>query len=598
VRRPPGRAAFGRERIDQAGAARDAELKRELQALRTQNRLYATAIEQMTHGLSMFDEDDRLVVANRRYCELWRLPEEMGRPGTHFRDILTAHGAVEIPRAGPEYAAPTDPRAAGRRRREWRTADGRVIEVAVTRLNGGACVALHEDITERRGAEDRIAHQARHDLLTGLPNPTQLREALQLSLPRTQRGEDVALLCLDLDHFKLVNDTLGHPAGDQLLRQVAQRLRHCVRGSDVAARMGGDEFAVLQVGAAQPASSTALARRMIEALGGAFDIDGHQAHIGASVGIAIAPFDGESPETLFKNADLALYRAKADGRNLVRYFEPEMDARMQERRTLENDLRSALPRGEFELAFQPQVAVDSGAVVGVEALLRWNHPTRGRVNPQDFIPLAEETGLIVEIGQWVLQRACLAARHWPGHVRVSVNVSTVQFKSRSLVFDVMQALADASLPPRRLELEITESVLLRDTEQSLAVLHEFRKRGIRIALDDFGTGYSSLSYLRKFPFDRIKIDRSFVQGVENGGDALAVIQAIATLSRSLGMATTVEGVETLRQLGAVREAGCVEVQGFLYSGPRTAAEIPLLLREGLQPAAPLWPDTVVTGLDH
>jgi diguanylate cyclase (GGDEF)-like protein len=566
-----------------AERARERSGQQALDAVRLHNTLYATALEQMAHGLCMFDEHDRLLVANQRYRDLWRLPPHLGWPGDSFADIFAVSRGTEVLREEPEYAPAADPRQPGRRRREFRMDDGRVIEVTISRLPGGAVVALHEDITQRRQAEDRIARMARHDALTDLPNLSQLRESLAQNLPRTLRGEQLALMYLDLDHFKAVNDTLGHPAGDALLCQVAQRLLHCVRAGDVVARLGGDEFAVLQTGAAQPAASTALARRIIDTLAQPFNLEGQQVHIGASIGIAMAPSDGAAADVLLRNADLALYRAKADGRNLLRYFEPEMDARMQARRQLEADLRLALQRSEFTLAFQPQVATDSGRVMGVEALLRWQHPGFGPVAPADFIPLAEDTGLIVAIGRWVLVEACRAAMAWPADVRLCVNVSPVQFKSRSLVGDVLDALIASGLPPQRLEIEITESVLMRDTVHALAVLHELRGHGIGIAMDDFGTGYSSLSYLRKFPFDRIKIDRSFVRDVEHGGDALTVVRAISSLGHSLAMATTVEGVETREQMLALQGAGCDEMQGYLFCRPVPAERLLALLRDWVSP---------------
>ena len=342
---------------------------------------------------------------------------------------------------------------------------------------------------------------------------------------------------------------------------------------------------MLQCGTPQPGSSTALGRRLIEALCAPFEVDGHTLYIGTSIGIAVAPFDGEDGPTLLRNADMALYRAKTDGRGLLRYFEPEMDQRMQARRGLEADLRLALERSEFRLAYQPQVDTLLGRVSGVEALLRWHHPTRGLVSPADFVPLAEETGLLVPMGRWVLQQACRDALAWPAHVRVAVNVSAVQFRQGGLVQDVAAALAASGLPPSRLELEITESVMLEDTQQALATLHTLREQGICIALDDFGTGYSSLSYLRSFPFDRIKIDRSFVRDAHRRPDSLAIIRAVVALAESLRMHVTVEGIETVEQLQAVQAQGCREMQGFLYSRPRPAEEIPGLI-ERLPAEAP------------
>ena len=566
-------AAVAMERLAVAGAA--------LPGWGDGHSLHAMIVEHMPLGMCMFDADDRLLMANRRYCELWSLPEHLGRAGTTFEDIMAATHGREVPHEFAE-SIPV-PGGHSTRRRIWEMDDGRVIEVVVTRLATGACVALHEDVTVRHRSEQRIAHLARHDALTGLANLAHLQDALKRHLAGAAEGQEVALLCLDLDRFKIVNDTLGHPAGDALLQQVAQRMQQSVRSGDVVARLGGDEFAILQVNTPQPSGSSALARRLIAVMAEPFDIDGHQMHIGTSVGVAVAPFDGEQADVLLKNADLALYRAKADGRSLLRYYEPGMDARMQARRQLEVDLRGAIERGEFELAFQPQVTLATGAVAGLEALIRWNHPTRGRVSPADFIPLAEDSALIVPIGRWVLQQACHTAAQWPAEVRISVNVSPVQFNSRTLVADVLAALEHSGIAPQRLELEITEAVVMRNTEHALAVMNELRERGVRMALDDFGTGYSSLSYLRRFPFGRIKIDQSFLCDVDKSGDALSIIRAINGLAVGLGMHTTMEGVETAAQLDAVCLAGCAEVQGYLFSRPLPAEEIAGLIRTGLHP---------------
>ncbi len=559
--------------------------------LAARHALYVQAIEQMPQGFSMFDAEDRLLVANPRYRELWQLPEALCQPGARFTDLMAANPATELPCVDPYRDEPKLGDQPTRRRREWLLRDGRIIGVTVTRLPGGACVALHEDITEARRDQQKVAYLARHDGLTGLPNRIALLDEMTRQLPRVHRGEELALLYLDLDRFKFINDTLGHAAGDQLLVLVAARLRTGVRGGDLIARLGGDEFAIVQIGASQPAASTVLARRLIDALSQPFDLDGHQVHIGASVGVAVAPFDGDQAEGLMKSADLALYLAKGAGRGVLRYFEPEMNERIQLRRQLESDLRGAVDRGEFELAYQAQVAAVGHAVRGVEALIRWNHPQRGRVSPADFIPLAEETGLIISIGLWVLRQACLAAVEWPQPVRIAVNLSTVQFKSRTLVRDVLAALQDTGLPAQRLELEITESVLLDDTEHALSVLHALRQHGVRISLDDFGTGYSSLSYLRRFPFDKIKIDRSFVQDAAQGGDAQAIVRAICSLAKCLGMSTTAEGVETNEQLAAVREAGCDEVQGYLFSRPGPAGAIAALMAERNPSSLPAGPGT-------
>jgi diguanylate cyclase (GGDEF)-like protein len=545
-----------------------------------ENAALRMALEQMPYGLCAFDSDDRLVLANEKYAQIWGLPDDVARPGATFAAIIAATRGheTELSRA----QAPLGPDGAGVRRREWEMDDGRTIEVIATRRPDGSCVATHEDITEQRRAQERIAFLAGHDELTGLPNRHAVREELTRLLTRNARGEDVAVLLLDLDRFKAVNDTLGHAAGDLLLSQVAARLRSCVRGSDLVARLGGDEFALLQAGVAQPGGSTTLARRVIAVLSQPFDLDGQHVHIGTSIGIAVAPVDGNDSDALLKNADLALYRAKADGRGVLRYFEQSMNVRAENRRALEADLRRAVERGEFYMRYQPQVDLATGRLSGVEALVRWNHPERGNIQPGDFIALAEETGLIVPLGRWVLEQACRDAVAWPG-VRVAVNLSVTQFVQGSVLSDVEIALDAAGLDPGRLEIEITESVMMRDHARSLTLLKELRRRGVRVAMDDFGTGYSSLSYLRSFSFDRIKIDRSFVRDVETNPNARSIIRAITALGESLGMAVTVEGVETVGQLDVVRHEGCAEVQGFLFSTPRPADEIAAMIDPGIDP---------------
>ena len=418
---------------------------------------------------------------------------------------------------------------------------------------------------------------ARHDTLTNLPNRVLFRHESREVLKRAERGESVAILCLDLDYFKQVNDTLGHPVGDLLLCAVADRLRSTLRETDTVARLGGDEFAIIQCGVEQPTSATALAQRVIDALSAPYEIEGHQIVIGASVGISISPADGSDPDQVLKNADMALYRAKGDGRGRYRFFEPDMDAKMQGRRALEIDLRRALITEEFELYFQPLVNLDIEEITGFEALIRWHHPTRGILSPGEFIPLAEEIGLIVPLGDWVLRKACLAAASWPPPTHVAVNLSPVQFKKLELVQSVFSALAKSGLSPERLELEITETVLLQDSEATLATLHQLRDMGVRISMDDFGTGYSSLSYLRSFPFDKIKIDQSFVRDLATRNDSAVIVRAVTTIGNSLGIATTAEGVEDAAQLQRLREEGCTEVQGYFLGRPVPIAETNALL---------------------
>ena len=444
-------------------------------------------------------------------------------------------------------------------------------------------LAVVDDITQHKEAEARIAHLAYNDALTGLPNRVQFRERLEHELAFVKRGSRLALLYLDLDHFKGVNDTLGHSVGDQLLQAVAARLNMHVRESDIVARLGGDEFALVQSNLANPGDAAIFAQRLREAVvQEPYELSGHQVVIDVSIGIALAPDDGTNADQLLRHADLALYGAKAEGRGGYRYFEAEMDARMKMRRTLEVDLRQALAEGQFELFYQPVVDSQRGSVSGCEALLRWNHPVRGLVPPAEFIPIAEETGLIVPIGEWVLRQASSDAVTWPIGVKVAVNLSPVQIKSQSFTLLVATILAESGLAPERLEFEITESVLMQSNEANLGVLHLLRELGVRFAMDDFGTGYSSLSYLRSFPFDKIKIDRSFIGDLSKGAESRTIVDAVVTLARGLGMTATAEGVETEDQLQILRAIGCDEIQGFLFSEPRPAIEIAGLFRRKLK----------------
>ena len=455
--------------------------------------------------------------------------------------------------------------------------------VALLALITANAVRIAGEITADLASSREEAHRlALHDPLTGLPNRAFLGERLEQALAQARRQKTgLAVLCLDLDRFKQVNDTLGHPAGDALLRAVAGRLRGCLRKCDTVARLGGDEFAVIQAPLDRTEDAGLLAQRIVEALSAPYDLGGHQVVIGTSVGIALASADTADAGHLLKMADIALYRAKADGRGLFRMFEPGMDMRLQTRRALELDLHRAVRMGEFELHYQPLVDLPSGRVSALEALVRWRHPERGLVGPDEFIPLAEEIGSIGLIGAWVLDRACADAAGWPAEVRVAVNVSAVQFKGAGLVAAVRGALAASALPPERLELEITETALLADTDATLAILRELRAMGVRIAMDDFGTGYSSLGYLRSFPFDKIKIDRSFIADIETDVDCKAIVRAVAGLGSNLGIAITAEGVETLAQLDRLRAEGCDQVQGYLFSRPVPARDVAALLGQML-----------------
>jgi diguanylate cyclase (GGDEF)-like protein len=414
---------------------------------------------------------------------------------------------------------------------------------------------------------------ARHDTLTGLANRTLFTERVEQALGQTGRGDGFAVFCLDLDHFKAINETWGHPLGDALLRAVAERLSSCIREVDTVARLGGDEFAILQVGLKGPDDATILARRIVETIKLPFEIEGHRVTIGVSIGISMAPGDGTSFGKLLKNADVALYKAKSDGRDTWRFFEMEMDARLQARRALEADLREALAQNAFELYYQPLFDFKRNRIGSFEALLRWNHPKRGMVSPAEFIPLAEEIGLITQLGEWALRTACNQANLWSDGVRVAVNVSPAQFKSGKLAAAVVDALAKSGLVPNRLELEITESVILANSETTLATLNQIRGLGVKIAMDDFGTGYSSLSYLRSFPFDKVKIDQSFIRDLDSKADSSVIVGAIIGLCKSLGMRVTAEGVETQAQLDFLQWQGCNEAQGYYFSKPVPSAHV-------------------------
>ena len=556
--------------LEQLVAERTRELRARETDLQAQNVRFDAAISNMSQGLTMFDGDGRLIMYNGRYLEMYRLGPDDVRPGITLREVIESRIRNNGFSGDPEkYIA--DLTAAVRDRRPMNhlveLPDGRTVALAIQPMAVGGWVATHEDITERRHAELKIAHMARHDSLTDLPNRLLLGERLAEALAHVERGQQLAVLCLDIDQFKNVNDALGHPIGDELLRKVAARLRHCMRDTDTVSRVGGDEFTIIQGNIAGAVDARQLAVRMLETVGAPYNIYGHTVIINGSIGIALAPADGTDPYELLKNADMALYGAKADGRGMFRFFEPKMDAQMKARRTLEISLRHALENGEFALHYQPVMSLDTGGMKSCEALLRWHHPERGLVSPLEFIPVAEEIGLIVALGEWVIRQACADAAKWPGHVGVAVNLSPTQLNSENLLPTILNALATSRLPAHRLELEITEAVLMQNTETTLKTLHQLRSLGIGISLDDFGTGYSSLSYLRSFPFDRIKIDRCFISGLGSNSESTAIVKAVANLAESLSMTTTAEGVETQAQLDQVRELGCTDVQGYFFSKP-------------------------------
>jgi diguanylate cyclase (GGDEF)-like protein len=542
---------------------------------------FDTALNNMPHGLCMFRADGQLAVMNHRFSEMMQLPDDLVQRGASASDIVAAcvsarsisavSGTIilsEIENSQARDIITTDPDVVRGRSLSW----------TFQPMAGGGAVVLLEDITERRNAEARITHLARFDELTGLPNRVNFRDEIErlLAVPH-DAAQSSALLFVDLDQFKQVNDTLGHPCGDQLLCAVADRLRAMLRPEDFVARFGGDEFVVFQQNIKSPEESASLARRIVDHLSERYKIDNHLVEIGASVGIAVTSPEGVSADTLLKNADMALYRAKSDGRGTFCFFRDEMAQTVEARRNLELDLRKALANEEFELFYQPLVNLQSGRISTCEALLRWNHPVRGTVSPIDIIPVAEDMGLIVDLGRWILRKACIECMRWPEAVSVAVNFSPQQFHQRDVLSEIRYALEVSGLPASRLEIEITESSLLRNTQMTHDVLSQLRTLGVRISLDDFGTGYSSLSYLHNFPLQKVKIDRSFLEGIDTDRP-LTLLRGVARLSADLGMSVVVEGIETNEQLELINADGTVsEAQGYLFSRPVPALRIRQLL---------------------
>jgi diguanylate cyclase (GGDEF)-like protein len=541
---------------------------------------FDTALNNMPHGLCMFRPDGRLAVMNYRFGEMMDLSDDIVNGGASASDIIAAcvsAGSIsassgrmilaEIEHTQTRDMITADPDAARGRSLSW----------TFQPMNGGGAVVLLEDITERRNAEARITHLARYDELTALPNRVNFRDEIERLLAVPRDGEQLsALLFIDLDQFKQVNDTLGHPCGDQLLCAVADRLRNMLRPEDFVARFGGDEFVVFQQNIRSNDDAAQLARRIVDQLSERYQIDNHLVEIGASVGIAMTS-PHVSADTLLKNADMALYRAKADGRGTYCFFRDEMAQIVEARRILELDLRKALANEEFELFYQPLVNLKSGRIATCEALLRWNHPVRGTVSPVDIIPVAEDMGLIVDLGRWILRKACMECMKWPEGVSVAVNFSPQQFHQRDVLSEVRYALEVSGLSADRLEIEITESSLLRNTQLTHDVLSQLRSLGVRISLDDFGTGYSSLSYLHNFPLQKVKIDRSFLEGIDTDRP-LTLLRGVARLSADLGMSVVVEGIETNEQLELISADGTVtEAQGYLFSRPVPAVRARQLL---------------------
>jgi diguanylate cyclase (GGDEF)-like protein/PAS domain S-box-containing protein len=546
--------------------------------LAKKNRILEVTLENMAHGLCMFDAEQRLIVCNERYAKMYGLSADQMRPGTTLRAILEARVAAgNSPEAAQEYI---DTRIDEVTRQEPYCAvnelrDGRVISVTHQPIEGGGWVAIHQDITDSRRDEEKVAYMARHDLLTGLANRSNFMEKLEEAGARLRRrNERFTVFMLDLDRFKNVNDSLGHPAGDALLRQTADRLKTSLRETDVVARLGGDEFAIIQADEVdQRGAAIELAKRIIALITAPYDINGNAVSIGTSIGIAMASPDSVDPDTLMKQADLALYRTKSEGRNGYRFFDTQMTADADARRRLEYDLRDAISRDEIDVHYQPILHVKTRRLFGLEALARWRHPVKGFVPPAEFIPLAEETGLIVPLGERVLRTACATAKSWPRDVKIAVNISAVQFAKSDLLDVVTRALADTGLPAKRLELEITETALLENENAALATLQQLRRLGISISLDDFGTGYSSLRYLTTFPIDKIKIDKSFTQNITHRADCAAVVASVLALGSGLDVATVAEGVETKQQFEILRASGVKFVQGYLFGAPAPAEEL-------------------------
>jgi len=535
------------------------------------------ALNNISQGIVMFDSSTRLIVCNKRFLELYGLSSDIVRPGCTFREILELRVA-----AGSLFAHELDSYIAdvlagiGRGVEFIKTVnlrDGRSICNVNHPLADGGWVATLEDVTDEKRAKAQIVHVAHHDALTGLPNRVLFAVKLEEALKRVRRGERLAVLYIDLDHLKRVNDTLGHPLGDALLKGVADRLLGCVRDVDTVARLSGDEFAVIQASIDRPSDAAALATRIREAIRAPIDMNGHKIVADISIGISIAPDDGRELDELLKTADIALYEAKNAGRGRYCFYEAKMNERIQARARLENDLRGALARGEFELFYQPLVNLKDSRISAFEALLRWHHPERGMVTPTEFIPVAEEIGLIIPLGEWVLRTACAEAATWPDDINVSVNVSPLQFNNKDLVNTIVSAVASARIMASRLEIEVTESVFFEETAANVSTLEHLHELGVRFVMDDFGTGYSSLSYLLRFPFSKIKIDRSFITGLSDNKESRAIVRAVAALARNLNMDVTAEGVETDQQLEQVRILECTEMQGFLFSRPLPAAEI-------------------------
>ena len=566
------------EIIRELSAARQ-QIEASQKELQEQKFRLDTAINNMSQGLLLFDSSERIVICNQRYVDMYGVSADVVKPGCTFHELIlhrqqtgSFKGEVDKYRS----SVLNDLSRGEASQMHIHLPDGRSVQIINHPLADGGWVATHEDVTEQRHSEAKIAYMAHHDPLTGLANRAKVGLRIEEAASHYRRWGDrpFSVLLLDLDRFKNVNDTLGHPVGDALLREVAVRLKTCIRETDVLGRLGGDEFAIIQVGKAdQRDAAKALAKHICDILSKPFNLDANEIAIGASIGIALAPEHAIDPDNLLKMADLALYRAKSAGRGSYQFFDAEMSEAECARREVETELRQALRNSELDLYYQPIIDIRTNRICAAEALLRWSHPTKGMILPDRFILLAEQSGLIVEIGEWVLSNACREAATWPAGIKIAVNLSPTQLRRANLCEVVTDALTHSGLEPERLELEITETALIESAAECLPSLRHLKSIGITVALDDFGTGYSSLSQLTMFPFDKVKIDKSFVRDIADRSDCAAIVCAIANLGRSLNMATSAEGIETEEQLALVRASGCSHAQGYLFSRAFPASEL-------------------------
>ena len=542
--------------------------------LKEQHRRLDIAVNNMSQGLLLFDASERLVLRNQQYVDMFGISPEVVKPGCKLREIIqlrkdtgTLSGDVD------DYCATVRESSKSGLTSLVETLDGRWMQVVNKAVKGGGWVSTIADVTEQRRNEDRAIRLASYDTLTGLPNRAQLRSHLSVELEKCSPDNQVAVLFLDMDEFKSVNDSLGHLIGDELLKSVSSSLQDCAGPNEFLARLGGDEFALVVSGINNESQVLNVVQRIYQAVRRTHQCLSHQLPVDTSIGIAVAPSDGLTCDEILQNADLAMYDAKSSGKRTYRFFEAELEKKAKDRRQLEADLRKALDAGSIDVHYQPILDLQTNEIVGCEALARWTHPERGYVSPADFIPVAEQSGLIEQLGEYVLRAACSEAATWPGATKVAVNVSPAQFKSESFALKVVAALAQSGLSSGRLEIEITEAVLIGDDQTALMILHELKAIGVRVALDDFGTGYSSLSYLRRFPFDKIKIDRSFINDLIGEDSSSAIVRAVVTMATEHKMVTTAEGVETIEQRKILQDLNCSEMQGFLFSRARPGAEI-------------------------